>query len=530
MLRPGHRRFGSLNALAMDKQDVCVALAAQMTASRTRDFLSAPVPSRCETVPSFLSRLAASKGVTASDFAYDMGTSLKRVVAQDAVSLELLAKWGDLAPGEMDELLSWTGERVGDVRMRFRNEVFGSRALRNPVIRGCPACLRDDADRQPDDPLTAMVMRGGWQLREMTICLQHQLALVPLWSETNPVHRYDIAAQLLEIMPAIMAGDLDGVPMTPSPYDVWLEERLQNGRDSTWLADQNLYAATTFCRLLGTELMRLDGQVLDDPIRKLHAAHATGFASARDGEVAIREALGRLTKYSDGARDEPRKAFGDLYYDLRDIYQEDESFAVFRDLLRECILDVWPIATGEEVLGRILERRRLHSVFTGAVAIGVKTERLRPFLVEQKVLDPSDPRPDSRAIFDAERYAPLLQLLPELVADKVMRASIGATKAELLALEEDGVLAPRTLLPGVRFRWLVSDGLALMDELASLCSDLPDDPGHWESIQMAKTRRNVSVGRIVAAIRARDIRVRMSSENRDYHGFEVCRADFRNLS
>lgn len=364
----------------MDKQNVCVAFAIQMTASRTRDLLTVPAPSRCETLPSFLSRLAASKGVSASDFAYDMGTSLKRVVAQDALSLELLAKWGELTPAQMDELLSWTGERVGDVRMRFRSEVFGSRALRNPVIRGCPACLRDDADRQPDDPLTAMVMRGGWQLREMTICLQHRLALVPLWSETNPVHRYDIAARLLEIMPAIMAGDLDGVPMTPSPYDVWLEERLQNGRDSTWFAHQNLYAATTFCRLLGTELMRLDGQVLDDPISKLRAAHATGFAVAQERQAAIRNALVRLAADADGALDEPRKAFGDLYYDLRYIYQDDDSFATFKELLRSCILEVWPVAAGEDVLGQVLERRRLHSVLTAAAVIRVKTNRLRPFL------------------------------------------------------------------------------------------------------------------------------------------------------
>lgn len=117
-----------------------------------------------------------------------------------------------------------------------------------------------------------------------------------------------------------------------------------------------------------------------------------------------------------------------------------------------------------------------------------------------------------------------------LVTDKVMRVSIGATEAELLTLERDGILAPRTLLPGVRFRWLVGDGQALIDELASLTVDLPNDPGKWETIQTAKTRSNISVGRIVAAIRTGEIRVRMSSGNRDYHGFEVCRADFRHLS
>ncbi|WP_299847642.1 hypothetical protein [uncultured Paracoccus sp.] len=70
----------------------------------------------------------------------------------------------------------------------------------------------------------------------------------------------------------------------------------------------------------------------------------------------------------------------------------------------------------------------------------------------------------------------------------------------------------------------------MIDELTSLTCDLADDSGKWESIQLAKTRSGVSVGRIIAAIRAGEIRVRMRQGNRDYHGFEVCRADFGRMS
>ncbi|WP_339108733.1 hypothetical protein [Thioclava sp. GXIMD4216] len=46
---------------------------------------------------------------------------------------------------------------MGDVRMRYRGEVMVSRALRNPIIRGCPICLRGDSkDERP--PLRKMVM------------------------------------------------------------------------------------------------------------------------------------------------------------------------------------------------------------------------------------------------------------------------------------------------------------------------------------------------------------------------------------
>ncbi len=51
-----------------------------------------PKPASRETLPSFLSRLAASKGGTAHDLAYDMGVSFKRFLALDSEALEQLAK------------------------------------------------------------------------------------------------------------------------------------------------------------------------------------------------------------------------------------------------------------------------------------------------------------------------------------------------------------------------------------------------------------------------------------------------------
>ncbi len=51
--------------------------------------------------------------------------------------------------------------------------------LRKPVVKGCPACLREDVASDPENPLAAMVMRCDWQMRDMAICLRHQTALVP---------------------------------------------------------------------------------------------------------------------------------------------------------------------------------------------------------------------------------------------------------------------------------------------------------------------------------------------------------------
>jgi hypothetical protein len=478
-----------------------------------------------ETILSFVARLAASKGVTLHQLVLDLGGSLKRLVNQERVLLDNLVAWAELQNAQLEELLSWTGAPIGDVRMRFRGEIYVSRALRNPVVQGCPRCLRDDALSAPEDPLAAMAMRGHWQMREMVTCATHDALLVPLWTAQHPTARNDLTARLTEILPDILSGILDGPAATSTGYDRWLEQRLDGGKDTTWLSGQSLYAATTFCRLLGGELLRNNRQDDADPQPFRHASLAAGFDVVQHGPDAIWHALHNLAAGANGFLDEPQKAFGSLWKDMRDYHQGNEAFEPFADILRGVVLDIWPVAEGTVLLGQTVSERKLHSVGTAATALRVTERRLRPLLVEAGVLAADDPRPDSRAVFDAQAHGGTLRAIGSLVTDPQMRRAVGMTEAELHAIEQDGVLQPRTRLPGARLRWLEADGLALVDELNAL---VDADPGaaKWETIQTAQANSKVPVGRIIAAIRARQIRVHAPAGNRSYHGFKVCRSDF----
>jgi len=460
-----------------------------------------PRPADRETLPSFLCRVAASKSVDATEFAYDLDVSFRRSTVLDQQALERLAHWGGLSSAEVKELLSWTGEPIGDVRMRFRGEVFVTRALRNPIVRGCPACLREDALGCPQVPLIAMAMRGDWQMREMTVCVRHRTILVPLWKVKYPLQRARSDVHLAKLLSDIMAGDLDGDKVTPSAYDVWLSERLATGQDSTWLSSQALYAATTFCRLLGTELMRLADE--QDPSRG--AALCAGFAVAREGPEAIRRALQTLAAAADGSQDEPSKAFGGLWKELG-WYLGEAVFATFIDLLRENVFETWPVPLTQPVLGKALAQRRLHSVRTATLETKIRPHRLRPLLVEAGAIAEEDSRPDSRATFDALKHDNTLKLLRSLMGVREMCAAMGATETELSSLEADGVLIARTQLVAARMRWLVADGRALIADLASRCIVTATDE-KWETIQMAKVNGRVRVGAIISVIRAGQIRV-----------------------
>lgn len=433
------------------------------------------------------------------EFAQNMGVSLRRVLDGDRQALDSLAHWGGLTAADIDTLQSWSGEPIGEVRTRFRGEVFISRALRNPTMRGCPVCLREDAEAHPGVPSEAMAMRGDWQLREVTLCLKHRHILVPLWTENRREARYDFALRLKEIEADLQAGTLERPVCDPTEHDLWLDRRIQDGEDSTWLANHGLYPASAFCRLLGMELLRLRPDPVQEEIHRLRAAQQAGFAVARQGEAAISAALMALVEASDGKREEPKAVFGHLHTKLRTDYAHDPAFDLFRHLLRECILSVWPVGAGETVLGEVQPERRMHSLYSAARDCGVTEELLEPFLIEAGALTEGDPRFSNRRVFDAEERAAFLAEIPSLVSLRTLKREIGASRTELARLVSEGFLTPRLQNEAVRLRWSLAQAKDLLASLQAMARPLsPSEPG-WEPLLIACHRGRQSLAALLNA-------------------------------
>ena len=77
------------------------------------------------------------------------------------------------------------------------------------------------------------------------------------------------------------------------------------------------------------------------------ATHDVGFDVASQGEVSIRGAMNALATRAHGQNDEPKKAYGQLYSDLSQAHVNKTDFAPFRKLLRDRIIDNWPVAAGD---------------------------------------------------------------------------------------------------------------------------------------------------------------------------------------
>lgn len=481
-----------------------------------------PLPAPRETLYSFISRVAATWRATVPDFAYDIGVAFKRLVEQDPEAITEFTNWVDLTTEQKNELLSWTAMRAGEIRMVFRGELFMSRALVNPVMRGCPVCLREDASSSPGKETAAMVMRGDWQMREASVCVRHRHPLVPLWEAATLRERFDIAARLDEIKDDLLAGSYDQPTLVPSAYDLWLDRRLSGEIDHTWLGTQSLYAVTTFCGLFGRAILK---DVRWENGVPAGLFHAKGFNAAVNGPTAIRKALDEIAAQTIGHQDEPHKAFGLLYSRMAERYLNDPAFDQFRLLMRDCIIDHWPMATGEIVLGEVLPERKYHSLTSAAREAGVGEKVLEHFLVEAGALSDGDPRPTKRRLIDARKYAGLLTEIPTLVGPIAMRNAIGATLPELKALEESGLLIPRTRVAKVKNPWRISDGLAFLAELQTGAQRVLATDDDWETLLLARRRSYLALGTLVQGIRDGMLVHGQRQGIEGFHGIVVRKSD-----
>ena len=172
-----------------------------------------------------------------------------------------------------------------------------------------------------------------------------------------------------------------------------------------------------------------------------------------------------------------------------------------------------------------LSRYKLHSLRTAASETGIGVEVLEHFLIEAGVLTADNSRPKSRTLFDAQAHAGLLAEIPTLVGPLAMRAAMGATKMELIALVEAGVLVPRTRVETVKNPWRISDGLALVAELSDSAVTVVEEDKDWETLLLAFRRSGVGFAGLVQAIRNRRLTVGQRAGVVGFHGIVVHKSE-----
>ena len=152
------------------------------------------------------------------------------------------------------------------------------------------------------------------------------------------------------------------------------------------------------------------------------------------------------------------------------------------------------------------------------------------FLIEAGALPEQDVRPPSRRVFDARAHSALLAEIPTLVGPIAMREAMGATRQELVALEEEGILVPRTRVSKVKNPWRIPDGVTLVAGLEAGAVPVAEDDAGWETPLLARQRTEVGLADLIETIRQGRLRVGRREGVPGFHGIVVRKRDVDDLA
>jgi hypothetical protein len=188
--------------------------------------------------------------------------------------------------------------------------------------------------------------------------------------------------------------------------ETYVGSRLAGKKGSPFADGLPLYAAIRGAEMIGA--VSLYGRTAD--LKRLTDAQwglagADGFAVLAGGRPAIDAFLSDLQAtypYSRSSHDGPQALFGRFYQFLA-FGNEDPAYDCFRDIVAEHVFANQPVGPGEVVLGRAIDARRLHSIFTLSNQSALHHKRLRKVLHAAGVISKSDlTRPNHQVVFDAE--------------------------------------------------------------------------------------------------------------------------------
>ncbi|TFL18302.1 TniQ family protein [Jannaschia formosa] len=476
-------------------------------------------PAPRETMPSLLSRTAALRGLTVWEMTAELGIGQKAFLDHAEEAVAQVRDLMGLEHARWSELLSWTPVPAEGVRMRFRGEEVVSRSVTNPTVRGCPRCLSEDMEQAISHAADAMAMRGDWQLRDVHLCVRHGQPLVALWTRSRRSERFDYAARLGETVADLRAGRLDFPLEQVTEYDTWLDERLGAGRDESWLGSLPIDVAAKACQRLG-EALATWGVAGSDS--QATPPRALGYSVLRRGPSDFQDALHDLASAASGPHDAWRKAFGGLYDWLAYGGQDDPRCDVLRDLMREVILDAWPVAEGETILGVATPRRRLHSVASAAKAGGVSEAVMRALLVRHGLAEADDPRPDARLTVDADKAIPIVAQASRMIGERQLRVRMGVpSKERFESLVRAGLLAPVLPLEVSKHCWDPQGADRMMDALLRDGREVDGSDSGWIHPNAAAKRLRVGIEVVIRAMTAGTLRVGVLRGERAYSALRV---------
>lgn len=397
-----------------------------------------------ESPMSFSSRAGQLLGRTARDFCLDMGFSFQAVVDGDQRALGSIAACCRV---DLRRLTDAAIVKVGDRRYRIRQQELVRDCLARSSMRVCPVCLNEDLESFDGPRDVRPYGRTLWQIGSIRTCPRHNAALVQVVEDDGPHRVHDFALLIKPSLNALPELIRKSKERPLSGLEDYLCERLLHPEHlrPRWLDRLPFYAAARACEMLGAVAsrgIRFYANSLSEDDWYVCGGH--GYAIAESGEDAIRLLLSslqdsfRATKHDWGAR----SIFGRLYEWLAH-ENSDEAYDPLRSLITRHVIDTMPVGPGDEIFGKPVEYRKLHSLRSASLEFGAHPKRLRKLLLAADVIkaDCLD-RSDDRILFEAERAQPFLERIEGAMSLKEAGKYINAPRPHERLLFEAGFIQP----------------------------------------------------------------------------------------
>ena len=373
-------------------------------------------------------------------------------VPQDGVvspNQEILQSLEGILGLKVEQLKTMTFCSLGNSKRTYLSEEVHSEFCNYDIIRFCPQCLLEDGC----DNSGSMGVRTGrifWRIEHVRTCPEHGILLFTRKKQTRP-ERLQLMSEVAPDDAVLRAMLAKLKPEEPSDLQDYILSRLRGQKGPAWLDGQPIDLAAKACEMLGIVILfDVDVNLPSLTQSELHRAGHVGFSYASRGEEGLKEAFNLLFKRfkEKKLKGAQQKVFGKLYKWLQ-FKKNAKPVGPIKDVLREYILDHFPIPPGEELLGQKIGYQRVHSVHSLARKMKVHVRTTHRILVEHGYITSDPDKLSTYQVFDASEVEQLILRAQQTISTTKLsdHLNCGRTLAEQLVRREI-IKRPRTKSAG----------------------------------------------------------------------------------
>ncbi|WP_165504939.1 TniQ family protein [Rhizobium leguminosarum] len=385
-----------------------------------------------ETAFSFCSRLAAANGFSnVKDFCWSLGLNHVKITVgnpEETAKLLQFAGVDDLAGRLLttDGLLySVNGERLS------KKSVMRSR------LRYCAHCIAEDLRTEGVRREARGYGRLTWCITFIRTCPKHQ-TLLRVTDQNELTGSHDVVRMIATELPNMSSPTLE--PVSRTNFEDFIEKAVWGRRAfHGWMDEFPLYVVGRLCELVGASLTFGKVYHVEDYSEAdwLKAAQA-GFDVLKSGQRSFEEFL--ISMHGDFWNKKThtggRALYGRLYERLAH-ETSDRAFDPIRKIMYDVTLDTLPIGPGDELFGRVTERR-IHSVHSAAQEFGIHPKTLRKLLKNAKAIVGGDALTDERTLLPKEEMLALVDRIRGNLSAEQAAEHLGVSRTAFDVLVSEG--------------------------------------------------------------------------------------------